>query len=102
VLQVGAVPFWKRSAKVSETGFTGAVYAALNAFHNAYHTGGITAEQAAQANGARQMYNSARTQISALTGNVAQRLFGGKKTVMRSSVEIPVESLSAEDLEDRL
>ncbi len=100
--QGSSIPFWKRDAKVSKTGFRGALSAAYNAFHNAYHTGGITAEQAEQANGARQMYNTARTQMRELTGHFLQRLLGGKKTVAKTSVEMPVDSLPAEDLEGRL
>lgn len=98
----GAIPFWKRDAKISSTGFRGALYAALDAFHNAYHTGGRTAAEVEEANGARQMYNTARDQMRTLTGNFVQRLLGGKKTVAKTSVEIPVDSLPAEDLEGRL
>ena len=97
-----SIPFWKRDAKVSRTGMLGTLYAMADAAKNAYHTGGITADQASQANGVRVMYNDARDQMRTLTGNFVQRLFGGKKTVAKSAQVMPVDSLPAEDLEDRL
>jgi hypothetical protein len=101
----GRVRTWygkTKTPKVSRTGFFAAVDAALQAGFNAYHTGGRTEEQVAEAGVAIDHYNGARAKVRELTGNVVQRLFGGKRTVCKNTSPLEVNQIPTEDLGDRL